>query len=142
MIINHDGQNYEIENWDEFTQKLLNAIGFQLSSEIRKEIDSMSLVQSGLLRMSLDHEVKGNELTVTSGAPYAVYLEYGTYDFWKKFGTNSFPPKPVPKKKDMTRKQASKLPKGMAPFAPFRRTLWNQNKMAKVIDKAVKVATR
>ena len=142
MIIEFEGKSFEIVNFDEFSKKLLDAIGFQLSSEIRKQIDDMSLVQSGLFRTSIDHEVDGNELILTSGAPYAVYLEFGTFDFWGRFGVERFHSKPVPKKKDMPKEAASKLPKGMAPFAPFRRTLWNQNKMNAIINKAVKVAGR
>jgi len=142
MIITHNGQRYDIENWDEFSGKVLKAIGFQLSSEIRKQIDSMSLVKTGRFRTGISHSVNGNELTLTSNAPYAVYLEYGTYDYWKSYGLERFHDKPVPKKKDMSRKAAQKLPKGMAPFAPFRRTMWNQNKMTDIINKAVRIASK
>lgn len=148
MIIQHQGVNYEIENWEEFKHKLLNAIGFQLTIEIKNESDRMKLMSdkkknsaSGHLRQSYAHVVESGELVVTSSAPYAVYLEYGTYDYWKIFGATSYPEPgypSIPKKKELTRKQREGMPKGMQPFAMFRRVLYNQNVMAKVINRAMR----
>jgi hypothetical protein len=141
MIITYNGVRYEITNWKEFEEKLLNAIGFSLTNEVRKEIDRMKLVQSGHLRQSIVHTVDNGELILTSLAPYAVYLEYGTYDYWKIYGATSFPRKGyphIPKKKELTPEQKKGLPKGMQPFAMFRRVLYNPNVMAKVIDRAMR----
>lgn len=141
MILTVDGQSYEITNWEEFQKKFLSAIGFQLTSEIRKQVDKMNLIGSTRqLRLGTDFVVNGNELTMTSSAPYAVYIEYGTYDYWKSYGQHSFPDPgypTIPKKKELTPQQRKGMPKGMQPFAPFRRVMYNQNKMDQVIKKAV-----
>ena len=142
MILTVDGQSYEITNWDEFQKKFLSAIGFQLQSEIRKQVDRMNLIGSTRqLRLGTDFEVSGNELTMTSSAPHAVYIEYGTYDYWNQYGQGSFPDPgypSIPKKKELTPQQRKGMPKGMQPFAPFRRVLWNENKMAQIISKAAR----
>ena len=142
VIIEVDGQKYKITNFDEFSQKLLDAIGFQLENEIRRQIDDMKLVETGKFRTGITHTVEGNELILTSTAPYAAYLEYGTMEYFRKFGMDRFPNKPVPKKKNMSREKARKLPKGIAPFAPFRRTLWSQQLMNQIITKAIKIAKK
>jgi hypothetical protein len=145
MILTVDGQKYEITNWDEFQKKFLSAIGFQLQSEIRKQVDRMNLIGSTRqLRLGTDFIVQGNELTMTSSAPHAVYIEYGTYDYWEQYGQSSFPDPgypTIPKKKELKPSQRRGMPKGMQPFAPFRRVLWNQKKMDQIINKAVKNVT-
>jgi hypothetical protein len=73
------------------------------------------------------------------------YLEYGTYSYWQKFGLKTFPEPgypAIPKKKEISYEERKKLPKGMQPFAPFRRVLWNEAKMGDIIEKAAKVASR
>lgn len=145
MIITHKGVKYEIVNWDEFSSKLLYAIGFQAEAEILHEVDRMKLVDTGSLRTSFTTDVKGNTLEISSSVPYAATLEYGTFDYFSRYGLQRFPDPgypSIPKKKELSAKERSKLPKGGQPFAMFRRVLWNQNKMAKIIDKAVKAATR
>lgn len=142
QIINYGGQNYEITNWDEFKTKLLTAVGFQVESEIINQINIMGLVDTGHFKQSITSEVQNGELVITSVAPYAVYLEYGTYDYWSVYGLQGFPKKPTTKKKDMSRKAAKKLPKGMQPFAPFRRVLYNKAKMEKIISIAAKLASK
>ncbi len=145
MIINFKGQKIDVVNWDEFSSKLLNAIGFQVEAEVLHEIDRMKLVDTGSLRTSLTTNVKGNELEISSSVPYAATLEYGTLDYFSRFGLGKFPDPgypAIPKKKELSAKERRKLPKGGQPFAMFRRVLWNQNKMAKIIDKGVRAATR
>ncbi len=142
MIISVNGQRYDIENWDEFSKKLLYAIGFQAESEMITSVNNMRLVDTGRFKSSFSLNVQDSALTITNSAPYASYLEYGTYDYWRRFGKESYPETPDPKKKDISRKAASALPKGMQPFAVFRRTLWNQNKMNQIITKAVKIASK
>ena len=142
QIINVNGQSYEIENWEEFSEKLLTAIGFQVESEIVRQINELRLVDTGHFKQSFTSEVQGTELVITSSAPYAVYLEYGTYDYWKAFGLENFPETPDQKKKDLPREQARKLPRGMQPFAPVRRVLYNQKKMGRIIETGAKLASR
>jgi hypothetical protein len=142
MIITHNGRKFEIVNFDEFAEKLLSAIGFQVEEEVLREIDKMKLVDTGSLRTSLVTDVKKRVLEVGSTVPYAPYLEYGTLSYFDRFGSSGFPKVPDPKKKDMSPQEREKFPKGMQPFAMFRRVLWNQNKMASIINKAVRVASR
>ena len=146
MIVEHEGQDYLIENWPEFKKKLLNAISFQLESEIVKDINRMKLVKKGNLK-KVDTIVEGDSIIISFpfAEDYAVYLEFGTYDYWKRFGALSFPDPgypSVPKKKELSSKQRKMLPKGMQPFSFIRRTLYNPKKMGVIIQKAVKSASK
>jgi len=142
MILNVNGKKYEIENWDKFQKKLLSAIGVQVEVAINKQVNDMRLVDTGTFKGRTRFSVKGNELNIMNDAPYAIYLEYGTYDYWKAFGLNRFPITPDPKKKDISAAARKRLPKGMQPFAPFRRVIYNQGKMETLVSKAVKAASR
>jgi len=142
VILNYEGQDYEITNWESFQKKLLLAIGFQIESEITKQINDLRLVDTGNFKQSTHVAVKNGELLITNTAPYAQYLEYGTLAYFKRYKEDSFPLTPYPKKKDSSKEARKKMPAGMSPFAPFRRVLWNQNKMALIIDKAVKAASK
>jgi hypothetical protein len=142
QIINVNGQNFEITNWDEFKEKLLTAVGFQVENEIINQINTMRLVDTGHFKQSITSEVQNGELIITSTAPYAPYLEYGTFDYWSVYGLQGFPKTPEPKKKNISRKAAKKLPKGMQPFAPFRRVLFNKAKMEQIVDKAARLASK
>jgi len=154
MIINHNGQKYFIENWDEFSFKLLNAIGAQVEVGINNEINRQRLVgKTAQLKGAYKYSVVKNNLIIDGVAMsdgknpknYAAYIEYGTFDYFAKYGLDKFPVPgypSIPKKKDISRKAAKNLPKGMQPFAPIRRILYNQNKMAQIITKAVKSASR
>jgi hypothetical protein len=142
QILNVGGQKYEITNWDDFKDKLLTGVGFQIEDEIIKLVDKMKLVDTGKYKQGVTSEVVNGELIITNTAPYAVYLEYGTYDYWRSFGLKSFPKTPDPKKKDIKRSEAKKLPKGGQPFAPYRRVLYNKAIMERVVDKAAKLASK
>jgi hypothetical protein len=142
MIINYNGQSYEIVNWDEFQNKLLSAIGIQVENAVVNEINKMKLVDTGKFKQGVHHEVQGNELIITNNMPYAVFLEYGTYDYWKQYGLDRFTEPVHPKKKDISLKERQKLPKGGQPFSAIRRVLYNQNKMNEVIERAVKLASK
>ena len=141
MILNHDGQSYEITNWDEFKDTLLTAMGLQIEDEIVKQINSLRLVDTGKFKGSIKSVVQNGELIITSNAPYAAKLEYGTMAYAKQF-SDSYPTPPHTKKKFLSKKARDSLPKGMQPFAPFRRVLRNQNIMSRVINKAVKLASK
>jgi len=60
------------------------------------------------------------------------YLEYGTFEYFDLYGLDDFPDTPI-KKKDLSREERTSLPKGMAPFAPIRRVLYNQEKIDQII---------
>jgi hypothetical protein len=143
MIVEVDGQSVEITNWGEFEKKLLDAVGFQLEAEIVGEVDRMRLTGIGELRGSYFHEVKGNELVLSSSAPHAVFVEFGTFSYFDKFGVGRFPIAGypvIPKKKELSKEEREKLPKGMQPFAPIRRVLFNDQKMKDVIEKGIRNA--
>ncbi len=78
VIINHNGQSYEITNFEEFRKKLLLAIGFQVESEIIKEINRLGLVDTGAFKGSIDMSVDDEGLVITSNSPHGKYLEFGT----------------------------------------------------------------
>jgi|ETNvirnome_2_300_1030623.scaffolds.fasta_scaffold00052_6 hypothetical protein len=144
QIIEVNGQKVEITNWDEFKDKLLFGIGKEITNAIEDQIFDMQLKRSGGgkgLVSSYKHKVKGNNIVITSDADYAVYIEYGTFDYWKSYGKSSFPDPgypTIPKKFELTRAKRKGLPKGMQPFAPVRRVLWNKKRMEKVINNAVR----
>lgn len=145
MILEYNGQMYEIENWDEFKHTLLDAIGTQLVFAAESEMLRMKLWDNGSYAGGNSYVVKGDEVILENSAPYAVYLEYGTFDYFKTYGLNSFPVPgypAIPKKKEIGRKAREKLPAGMQPFAPYRRILYNENKMKQVIETAVRVASK
>lgn len=142
MILTVESVNYEIENWNEFRDKLLWAIGFQIESEIRTKIKDFKLIDTSDFWQSIGAEVVNGELIVYSTAPYAVYLEYGTYQYWDQYGLGSFPATPHPKKKDMKPEERKNYPAGLQPFAVFRRVMWNENRMGEIIQKAARVASK
>ena len=172
MIINHKGVNYEIVNWDNFSFKLLNAVGFQLESEIVQQINKERLVDTGEFKRSINHNVRGNSLLITSKVPYGVYLEYGTAGTKKgvidPYGEFNQPPNPSRKMPLVKKGNKFELveslsywadrhgfdPKkywalakhiqeyGLEPRAPFRKVMYNVGKMENIIEKAVRIASK
>ena len=141
----------EITNMDEFKKELrehllksFKGVGLLVESEIRREVEKMSLMGAPPTLWQRGYhsyaEINGDkvELTIETGLPYAVYLEYGTYDYWSTFGLEGFPSTPLRKKKDSTKKQRDGMPKGMQPFAPIRRVMWNNQKMENILSKVLK----
>jgi len=141
----------EITNMDEFKKevqahvaKKLVGVGKLIKSEIKNEVEKMHLMgtppnlfQRGYFTSV---ETKGDEvsLIIETGLSYAVYLEYGTYSYFDSFGVSSFPATPDKKKMHMTAKEKKNYPKGMQPFAPMRRVLWNEQKMKNILSKVLK----
>lgn len=172
MIITHNGQRYEITNWEEFRDKLLKAIGFQLEAAISEEINKLGIVDTGAFKASIRAEVVDGELIITSDAPHAEYLEYGTAGTKQgvsdPFGERNRGPNPGRKmplrkvgdrfmlvesleswarrhgfKPDAYFALAKRIQeKGLQPYAPFRRVLYNEQKMARIISRAVAAAGR
>ena len=132
MKVTIEGEEIEITNWNEILQK----IGFQLEKKIREKARDMRLVDSGRFIQSIYSEVGNEELYVGTGVFYGNYLEYGTLGYWQRYGLGNFPTKPDPKKKNMSESQKAGYPKGMQPFAPFRRVLYNKKIMTEVINNA------
>ena len=59
-------------------QAALEAVGNQAVSHAKQNITSASRVDSGALRNSMNHLVKGNECYIGTNTSYAVYHEVGT----------------------------------------------------------------
>ena len=121
---------------EKFEKGINFAISEQIAQAVRKEIEKMNLIQSTQFWQSV--QVLPNGKGVYSDVPYAQYLEYGTLEYSQKYGLESFPATPDPKKKHMTKEQAKAYPAGMQPFAPFRRVVYNPNKMVDIIARAIK----
>jgi len=176
MIINHEGQSYDITNWDEFKNEVLHDIGIGVKSEITKQIMSMRLVDTGAagFKGSIHFVVENGELVITSSSKYARFIEYGTAGRRRgvtdPFG-ESKPPNPNRKmpydKKTFGKGREPKLVEGldkwadrhgftdksakfnlakhirdygMEAFAPFRKVLYNDKVMAKIINNAFRGA--
>ncbi len=160
MEIKFNGQTYLITNWDEFSEKLLTSIGFQLENEIVQQINKERLVDTGQFKRSLNIEVINNELIVSSDAPYAKYIEYGTAGRKKgvvdPFGESSSGPNPT-RKMPLTEElkawasrhgfdnneyfalAKSIQENGTEPRAPFRKVWYNDQLMARAINNSFKM---
>jgi hypothetical protein len=142
----------EITNMDEFQEQLnqlvlkaMKIASIMIEQEILNQLNKMKLQGSGDLRQrgynfTAIQEGNKTSVVVETGVPYAVYLEYGTYEYWRRFGLDNFPQTPDPKKKNMSRTESKNYPRGMQPFAVIRRVLWNKEKMNKIFEKAFKQA--
>lgn len=138
-LININGTVYNITNWDEFVKKYLFVLGELIVNSIQDEALRMKLFDSGRFISGISvRSTAANTLVFTSNAPYAEFLEFGTFALGKSFG-DSWPVAPLPKKKDISRKTAARMLKGMQPFAPFRRVLYNEQKLARLSKKALAV---
>lgn len=136
-LITVDGQTYDIQNWEQFQQEFLFLLGQELVNSIQDEAIRMKLFDSGRFVRGINASVDGDTVTISADTPYAAYLEFGTLEFGASYGDDSFPERPFPKKKNLSRDARKKYPRGMQPFAPFRRVLYNENKMKKAIKRAV-----
>lgn len=133
MILNIDGRKVNVTNWPEFKKQLLFVIGQGVAQAIREEIKRLKLVDTGQFAR-IKAVVDGDSIVLTSDAPYAVYLEFGTLDM---FNADSFDMK-VRRKSEMSKEERKAAPKGIAPFAPFRRILFNQKKMEMIIKRSLR----
>ena len=178
MIITHEGQSYDITNWDEIKDQILHDIGIGVKAEIVKQIMSMRIVDTGAagFKGSIHTAVQGGELVITSSSNYAHFIEFGTAGRRKgvsdPFG-ESKPPNPNRKmpydKKTFGSAGGPKLVEGlekwadrhgfttkgakfnlakhirdigMQPFAPFRKVLYNDKIMTKIINNAFRGASK
>lgn len=123
-----------IINFDEFSNALMNRIGNDIKNAVVDQVDALGLVDTGRFISSIDFTVEDGTLTVFSDAPYAAALEFGTMDFGAQFSEDTFPNRPV-KKKNLSETRARNLPRGMNPFAPFRRVFFNERLMQNIISK-------
>jgi len=117
----------------------LDNLGELLVKEIKRQIILMDLVDTGDYLDSIDYVIKNGALFVFSQVEYASELEYGTFAL-KSSGEEDYPKTASSaksmKKKDMNPKQAKAMPRGMIPFASFRRVLYNDKLMSSLVDEA------
>ena len=125
--------NVEIVNWDEFRDKVLFLLGTGITQAIQEEAIKLGLYISGRYIRGFHHYVDEiGQLNIDNDVFYAKYLEYGTFEYFDLYGLDDYPDTPI-KKKDLSKERRAGLPKGMAPFAPIRRVMYNQSKMDEVI---------
>jgi len=135
LIIEHNGIVYDIINWDEFRKEVLDLLGTGIVQEIQDEAMRMGLyIDGGYIRGFHKYVDESGELNIDNDKFYAKYIEFGTYDYFDIFGLDDFPEKPL-KKKDLPKKRVAEMEKGMMPFAPMRRVLYNQSKMDAIIER-------
>lgn len=136
--VNIDGQEYIIENMDEVKYFLLYRVGQLALEDIKYNIRRLGLQDSGrfINGLTIEVDMATDSVDIVSDVEYSYWLEYGTMDFGAQYSKDDYPAKPV-KKKDMTRAMAKQFPKGMNPFAPFRRTIFNRTKMELFYNRAL-----
>lgn len=128
--------NIEGNIYNEDLNKAMTILGELVINKIKDNIRSMDLMDGDLLLQNWIARFDGKKLSIDNTQEYMIYLEYGTYDYWNKYGLEGFPSIPDPKKKDISRSQAKKLPKGVQPFAFIRKVLYNNVIMTELISQA------
>lgn len=114
---------------DEEVDKRLQILGELIINKVKDNIRKLNLIQTREYLQYWNAKVLRGELVIESTQEYAKYLEYGTYSYFSDYGLETFPKNVEPKKKDLTRSQAKVLRKGMQPFAPVRRVIYNERIM-------------
>jgi len=132
---------YKVKTDKEFSDQELDnrlfILGELIINEVKTLIRRMMLVESGAYLQGWFSKVSSGSLVIENTQPYALYLEYGTYEYHNIFGDEDFPEVTQPKKKDLKQFGISTagLPKGIQPFAPVRRVLYNDDLMSRLLAK-------
>lgn len=134
-----DGQDYKVD-----ISNNLKLLGELIINEIKKQIRIMILIGNktgaGSYLQRWYSKADSSGLKVESGVDYSTYLEFGTFALGNLYSSTTFPEKASLskhfKKKDLPREIAKILPKGMIPFAPVRRVIFNQQIMKKLVKQA------
>lgn len=130
---------YEVDIPEEEVKKKIKVLGELISLEMRDLALRMGLKDTGDYSQGFLVDIKDNTIIIENRTEYAEYLEYGTFEYFEKFGTDKFPKTPDPKKKDLaTKKEREALPRGMQPFAVMRRVLYNKTLMNNLIRRVFK----
>jgi len=127
--------DYMVDLPDEVIQPRLFILGNLIAQEMRKLAIVMGLVGEGDYSQGFLVVVKDGVLIIENRTKHAEPLEYGTYEYFQKFGLEQFPSSPDPKKKNLTPKARKRFPKGSQPFAVMRRVLYNKQLMSNLIRK-------
>ena len=126
--------DFDVELTEEEIQKKIKILGELIAQEMRKLAIKMGLVEGGDYSQGFFVFIKAGVLMIENRVKYAKALEFGTFEYFKRFGNNKFPSVPDPKKKDMSSESRKNFPKGMQPFAVMRRVLYNRNLMTGLIQ--------
>lgn len=131
---------YEVEVEGDIDQDWYEAriqlLGELIIGEVKKKIRQLDLIDTTDYLQGWTVELQGNTLVFDNTEEYALYLEYGTYEYADLYGESSWPVPADPKKKNISAEAAQSLPRGMQPFAPFRRVVYDQSLMERLIRKA------
>ena len=141
MNINVGGVSFEITNWDEVEAKLFDSMGAQVQKSVVDTIKELNLIDTSQFIQSIKFMRDDKGVVISSDVYYSYFLEYGTLEFGERFTADSFPDLPV-KKKILPANLRTQFPRGMNPFAPFRRTIYNRRIMEVFLNKAVKTALK
>lgn len=119
-------------------------MGAQVTRAIVQNIKDLQLIDTSQFFQSIKYKVRDDTVIISSDVLYAYFLEYGTLEFGERFSksTKTGWPEPAIKKKDMSKDLRAQYPRGMAPFAPFRRTIFNRVVMQDMFAKAVESALK
>ena len=121
---------------EEFKKRLIQAVGQALITRIAEKSEQLGLWDTGFYANNWNFKLEGDAIILTNNAPYAKYLEWGTFEYVFHFG-GGFPKRPHPKKKDISKALRKQFPKGMQPFATVRRVLHNPHEMEIVLKRAM-----
>ncbi len=129
---------YAVDVSEEELNKKIRLLGEKITEAMRDLALRMGLKSEG---GAADYangfkvaSTKNGNIIIENAQKYAEYLEYGTFEYFAKSGTDSFPKSLDPKKKDLSTKKArDALLKGMQPFAVMRRVLFNKTLMNNLI---------
>ena len=79
MKITYEGQSYEITNWDEFKDKLMDSIGTEVVRAIQKDIIKKKIWDKGAYKRGVKYYIDSDgNLNVFNEMKYAHFIEYGT----------------------------------------------------------------
>jgi len=139
----------EITNIEEFKvelQKYLDKVMFVygqlIVNAIQKQIEDMKLQDNGDFWRGIHSFYSNKELMIEDAVFYGVYLEYGTFSYFSQYGLENFPKNVDPKKKEISAKLRKAFPKGMQPFSPFRKVVFNDKIMTKLLQESFNAVNR
>jgi hypothetical protein len=106
-------------SYDEF----MEAVAIDMSNELAR----VAPVDTEYLRNSINFKVVGDTIEIFM-PEYALYLEYGTYEYNGKKTGKETPLKNPKRKFTMTAAERAKLPKGMEAYPFIRNTFYHKLK--------------
>lgn len=124
---------------DEEIAQRMKILGELVINRIKENIRNMDLIGDiggGALLQGWFSTYKDGQLVIENTQDYMIYLEFGTYDYWTRYGKDNYPQNPHPKKKDIPYELAKLFPKGVQPFAFIRKVLYNEIIMQELANKA------